>query len=131
LFIITPSISSYGDSHPKVVDDIRRKHAMPEYKPTLEDLLTDPFGSSAYTRQIERQMARSELELLQAQTQIKKSEQDTQNIRNDLQSALKQLEEEKAKTSAALKKAEQAEKLAAETLLKAAQTTEPNSTANN
>ncbi len=69
LFIITPSISGYGESHPQLVEQIREKHAMPEYKPTLEELFTDPFGSSAYTRQIERQIARSELELLEAKSE--------------------------------------------------------------
>ena len=45
LFILTPTISSNGLDHKRVIEDIRRKHAMPEYKRGLQEVITDPFGS--------------------------------------------------------------------------------------
>ena len=47
LFILTPTISNNGLDHAKVIEDIRRKHAMPEYKRGLQEVITDPFGGDA------------------------------------------------------------------------------------
>jgi type II secretory pathway component GspD/PulD (secretin) len=43
IFILTPSISSNGVDHAELVEEIKEKHAKPEYKRGLQDLIFDPF----------------------------------------------------------------------------------------
>lgn len=67
IFILTPSISSGGQEHSKVVQDIRIKHADPEYKMGLKQMLTEPFDSGVYGTMVEKQAADAELKKMQAE----------------------------------------------------------------
>ena len=60
IFILTPSISSGGIEYAEMIEGVRKKQARPEYEMGLKEILTDPFGSSAYLEQIEQQASRAE-----------------------------------------------------------------------
>lgn len=67
IYILTPSISSGGQEHSGVVQDIRDKHAIPKYETSLKQVLTEPFDSSIYGTMVEQQAAQAELDRLQAE----------------------------------------------------------------
>ena len=67
IYILTPSISSGGQDHSKVVQDIRIKHADPEYKMGLKQMLTEPFDSGVYGTMVEKQASDAELNKMQAE----------------------------------------------------------------
>jgi len=67
LFILTPSISTDGVSNEKTVESLRKLHKKPEYKLGLSEVLTDPFGVSAYTELIEQKAAEAEFERIKAE----------------------------------------------------------------
>ena len=71
LFIITPSISSGGQDYPKMLEDIREKHAKPEYQNFLEEILTDPFGATLFPPQSSESLVPKEI---QAQSQREREE---------------------------------------------------------
>lgn len=77
LFILTPSISSGGQDYPATLQDIREKHAKPEYKNFLDEILTGPFGSTLFSpessessgpKEIHSQAKQARNEALRAQT---------------------------------------------------------------
>lgn len=67
IYILTPSISSGGQEHSGVVEDIRDKHATPKYETSIKQVLTEPFDSSIYGTMVEQQAAQAELDRLQAE----------------------------------------------------------------
>ena len=67
IYILTPSISSGGQEHSGVVEDIRDKHATPKYETSTKQVLTEPFDSSIYGTMVEQQAAQAELDRLQAE----------------------------------------------------------------
>lgn len=75
IFILTPSISSGGQDHTEVVQDIRTKFADPEYKFQITDMLTDPFGGGAYTGMMEKQAAETEIARIQAEAEAEEAQE--------------------------------------------------------
>ena len=65
IYILTPSISSGGQEHSGVVEDIRDKHATPKYETSIKQVLTEPFDSSIYGTMVEA--SARELDRLQAE----------------------------------------------------------------
>ena len=70
IFILTPSISSGGVENIEIVKEIREKYAEPEYKKSLTDTVTGPFGKDAYTQVIEREATDAELGRVQAEVDL-------------------------------------------------------------
>lgn len=66
IFILTPSISSGGVDYDQMAEVIRQKHSSPEYKPSLQETITDPFKSSAYTSYMEQRAMDAEYQKLKA-----------------------------------------------------------------
>lgn len=48
LFILTPSISSYGEDYAETVENIKAKHTKPEYTNFIKEMLADPFGTDMF-----------------------------------------------------------------------------------
>ncbi len=76
IFILTPSISSGGVPYTEMIEDVKRKSVTPEYDLGLEKMLSDPLGTSAYTKHIEQkaehaqyEQFKSELGKIQAEEQ--------------------------------------------------------------
>ena len=67
IYILTPSISSGGQENSRVVQDIRLKHADPEYKAGFTQMLTEPFDSGIYGNMVEKQAADAELKKMEAE----------------------------------------------------------------
>jgi DNA segregation ATPase FtsK/SpoIIIE-like protein len=111
IYILTPSISSGGQEHSKVVQDIRRKHADPEYKAGLKQMLTEPFDSSIYGTMVEKQAADAELKKMEAEMEREQAmmRAQTEKDRADRASAEAEKLRKKAEQMAA-----QAQKAAAE-----------------
>jgi len=114
IFILTPSISSGGVKHTEMVKEIREKHATPKYKTGLEEALTDPFGISSYTEQIEQQAAEAEFKKLKAEIEKAQALQEVDQIKEKLLETAELILAEKSRTAKArteaLKAKKQAEK---------------------
>ena len=72
IFILTPSISSGGIDHTRMMEDVRGKLKSPEYEYGLKEVFTDPFGRGAYTEHVEQKAAQAEFERFKAE--IEKTE---------------------------------------------------------
>jgi len=105
LFILTPSISSGGDDHSVTVEFIREKQAMPEYKPGLQDVITDPFGSSAKHRSLEKAALDAEFEKLKSDLEKSEAISDSERTRLELLEKFEKLQVEAAKAEAEIAKA--------------------------
>lgn len=70
IFILTPSISSGGVDHAKLIEEIRKKHASPKFETGLTDMLTDPFSSTIYTDVVERKALEAETERIRAEMEL-------------------------------------------------------------
>jgi Flp pilus assembly secretin CpaC len=67
IYILTPSISSGGQDNARVVQNIRAKHADPDYKMGFKEILTEAFDSGIYGTMVEKQAADAELKRMQAE----------------------------------------------------------------
>lgn len=116
IFILTPSISSGGRDNSKVVQDIRLKHADPEFKMGLGEMLTEPFDSGIYGDLVEKQAAAAELKKTQAELDREKAMQhaQTEKERADIAAAEAEVLRKKAEAMSLEAKtaAEQAQKAA-------------------
>jgi type II secretory pathway component GspD/PulD (secretin) len=114
IFVLTPSISSGGVDYAKMVDYMSQKRAKPEYEHGLQETITDPFGATAYTEQMERQAVRAKFEQLKAEIEKADALQEVNRIKQELLTAAEEVLEERAKAaqaqSEALKAKEEAEK---------------------
>ena len=106
LFILTPSISSDGRDHPETIEFIRKKHAKPEYKPGIQDVFTDPFGSSAKQRSIEKATSDAKFERSKSDLEKTRAIGDSERVRLELLKKFQQLQVEAAKAEAEIAKAE-------------------------
>jgi Flp pilus assembly secretin CpaC len=75
VFILTPSISSGSVANKKIVEDIRRKHADPEFKMGLRDTLTEPWSTSVYTDVLEKEATEAELKRVEAEMALEQARQ--------------------------------------------------------
>ena len=106
LFILTPSISSGGQDHPATVKYIREKHAKPEYKPGIQDVLMDPFGSDAKQRSPEKAPSGTKFERSKSNLKKTQAVNDSERIRLELLEKFQSLQLEAAKAEAQIAKAE-------------------------
>jgi Flp pilus assembly secretin CpaC len=75
IFILTPSISSGSVPNKKIVEDIRRKHADPEFKMGLKNTLTEPWSTSVYTDVLEKEATEAELKRVEAEMALEQARQ--------------------------------------------------------
>lgn len=99
IFILTPSISSGSVKHADMIEDVRQKYRRPKYSIGLGEVLTDPLGTGAYTRQMEQHAARAESERLKArmeQTEASKALEQAKAARAEAELARRQVRRLKA-----------------------------------
>ncbi len=111
VFILTPSISSGGVEYSKMLEDVKKKYAPPTLKSGLDKIITDPFGTVAYTRYVEQQAATADGERTKAL-------QEMEQMKEKLRSTTREAAVERAKAakvqSEALKARKEAEKAKAD-----------------
>jgi hypothetical protein len=101
IFILTPSISSGGVEHAKVVEDIRRKHAPLRYETGLGQTLTDPLGTGIYADVIERKAVDAETQRIKAQIEAAAMSKEVTKMEDALSEARQLLDTEKARVEKA------------------------------
>lgn len=111
IYILTPSISSGGQENSKVVQDIRTKHADPEYKTGFTQMLTEAFDSGIYGSMVEQQAAEAEMDRMQAEME---REQALQRFQTERQRAARIAAEADKLRQQAAQLTAQAEKAAAD-----------------
>lgn len=105
-FILTPSISSNGVEHCKMVDWVREKRKDPECNNTLEDFVTDPFGTQNYTKLIEKQAAEEEIKRVRAEIEAAETAREVHVAREKLRAIEDKIKAESQKTKLARGEAE-------------------------
>ena len=108
IFILTPSISSGGVENTTIVDDFRKKHEDYEYKSGLTDMLTEPFGTTAYTEMVENEAAAAELERIQAELDLEQAQMQAQTEKQRADKAWQQAEQLRQQARELQDKAQQA-----------------------
>ncbi len=118
-FILTPSISSGSFAHADAVQKVRDKLENPAYQAGLQDVLTDPLGTTAYTEAVEQQAARAEFERLRAEIQRAEAKEEVELVKKKLFETAEEVLAEKSKTAQAraevYKVRQETEQLKAET----------------
>jgi hypothetical protein len=116
IFILTPSVSSGSFDNTKVVEDIRKKHAEPEYKMDMTDVLTEPFTDDAFTEVLEKEATDAELDRVQAELDLEMAELQAQTEKERADRAASQTEKQRKlsdqmqlKAHKAMQEAKQAE----------------------
>jgi Bacterial type II and III secretion system protein len=102
IFILTPTISTNGMDYAKMIEYVEKKYESPKYDPGLANIVSDPFGSSAYTESVERKALEAESALLKAEKQIEQAEQEVIAARQEVEKA----EAEKVAAQEAMLKAQ-------------------------
>jgi hypothetical protein len=109
IFIITPTISSGGIPYEEMVEDIRKKHAMPEYKGGLKEIFTDPFGTGAYTDYVEQKAAEAEFERFKAELEKVEAAGEIGKMKDELLKAAEDVLAEKQKAARTAREARMAQ----------------------
>ena len=99
IFILTPSISSGGVEHAKVIEEVKRKMAPPEYEAGLSEMLTDPFSSTIYTEMVEEQATQAEFERLRAEIEKAEAQEEVDIVKEKLFETAEQILSEKAQAT--------------------------------
>ncbi len=111
-FILTPSISSGGMEHAKMIDEIKRRHGEPEYEPGWEERLTDPLGLGTYTKQVEKQAAKAEFERLKSEIEKVQALEEVEQVKNKLLQKAEEVLAQKQRAAEATHEAKEAWKRA-------------------
>jgi len=114
IFIITPTISSGGIPYEEMIEDIRKKHAIPEYRGGLEEVFTDPFGTGAYTDYVEQKAAEAEFERFKAELEKVEATGEISKMKDRLLEAAEDMLAEKQKAARTAREARTAKKQAQE-----------------
>ncbi len=107
IFILTPSISSGGVKYADMLEQVRDKLASPEYELGLEKVVTDPFGTAAYTELVEQQASEAEFERFKAEIERAEALEDVALVKEKLYKAAEQVLAEKSKTARARSEVEE------------------------
>ena len=91
LFILTPTISSYGISNKKMVEELREKHQMIRNGKSLTEKITDPFGSGAYTDLVEKEATQAEVGRAKARMEMSHAQRQIDMLTEALEKADKRL----------------------------------------
>jgi len=119
IFILTPSISSGGQDNTKVVEDIRRKYAAPQYQKGLTGTVAGPF-TDAYLKVAEKRATEAEMARVQAEVDLEqalqrakaekeradRAEAETQILRQKALQLQQQAQEVQAQAQAAAEQAQ-------------------------
>lgn len=106
VFILTPSISSGSVPNAKIVSDLRRKYADPEYESGLSSALTEPLSTGVYMDVLEREATDAELRRVEAEILLEQVKQTAQSQKDRADLADAEAEKLRLKASELQKKAE-------------------------
>ncbi len=112
IFILTPTISTGGIPNDKMVQQLREKHARPDYPKDLQEVILDPLGFEARDRNHELQLRNLQEKRFAAERGQARAEDAVRRAEGQLEQARAQVK--KAVTEAQMAKAE-AERANAET----------------
>jgi hypothetical protein len=101
IFILTPSISSGGREYAEMAEFVRQRHASPEVKGGIEGVLTDPFGTAAYTEHVEEKASKAELERFKADLEKVEAQEELGKMKEVLIDKAYEVFEEKRKAEKA------------------------------
>ena len=111
-FILTPSISSGGIEHAKMIKETREKLAAPKYDVGLGEVLSDPLGVGIYTERVEQRAAKAEFERLRSEIEKAEALEEVSVIKYKLLNTAEQVLTERAKAAQAQTEAQAAEEAA-------------------
>ncbi len=69
VFVLTPSLSSGGIEYEEAADMVRKKFGAPDYKSDIDEIVTDPLGTEAYSEVVEKQTDQAEVKMVRLQVQ--------------------------------------------------------------
>lgn len=69
VFVLTPSISSGGIEYEEAADMVRGKFKTPDYNSDIDEIVTDPLGTEAYSEVVETQAEQAEVKMVRLQVQ--------------------------------------------------------------
>lgn len=87
-FILTPTISSGGIPNRRMVEEIRKKHAAPDYPADLQDIMLDPLGMesrSSDQTSAEAAVLRAQQEAEQARADSERAKKETERAKAEAQ----------------------------------------------
>jgi chromosome segregation ATPase len=99
IFILTPSISSGGVKYADMLEGVRDRLAGPTYDRQLQDVLTDPLGTDAYTEHVEEQAARAEFEKIKAEIEQAEARGEVELVKEKLYQTAEDVLAEKSKAA--------------------------------
>lgn len=108
IFILTPTISSGGKDYAEMAEEVRKKHAIPEYDTGIEQALTDPFGLSRYSAEVKEKAAEAEFERFKAELEKAEAQQDLSEAKQALLKKAEEIMQEKQKALQTARQAQQA-----------------------
>ena len=111
-FILTPSISSGGIEHAKMIKQTREKLAAPKYDVGLGEVLSDPLGVGIYTERVEQRAAKAEFEQLRSEIEKAEALEEVNVVKYKLLNTAEQVLTERAKAAQAQTEAQAAEEAA-------------------
>ncbi|MEN8126680.1 MAG: hypothetical protein ABFR90_02625 [Planctomycetota bacterium] len=117
VFVLTPSISSGGIEYKEAADMIRQKFQRPDYVSDIDEIVTDPLGTEAYSDVVQKQTEQAEVEMVRLQVQAAEAVQQAQTEQLRAEKAIhdaKAMQAQAQEAQALVEKA-QAQKKAAET----------------
>ena len=100
--------SAGGIDHARMVEDIREKHASPEYQSGFEKVMTDPFGSKAYAEYVEQKVTDSEAMRLRAEKETAEISREVTRIKEELSEIQQKADFEKDRAEKAHAQAQRA-----------------------
>jgi Flp pilus assembly secretin CpaC len=116
LFILTPTISSYGIPNKKMVEELREKHETIKQKKTLVEKITDPFGRSDYTDLVEEEATQSEIRRVEARMESSHSKRQIEMLTEELERANARKKDAEEEAAMSKRLAEAAKKVALEAM---------------
>ena len=122
VFVLTPSISSGGVDYEEAADMVRKKFGTPDYASDIDEIVTDPLGTEAYSEVVEKQTEEAEVKMVRLQVQAARAVRQAQAEQLRAEKAILEAKAMRAQAQEAQalvekaqaeKKAAEAEKLAA------------------
>ncbi|MHC4123409.1 MAG: type II secretion system protein GspD, partial [Planctomycetota bacterium] len=107
IFVLTPSISSGGIEHIKMIEEVRKRYARPEYQKGISDILADPFGTGAYKEYLELEADKARFDRFKMELEKQQAMEDVLTEKAKTEKAhieVKKAKREVVKTKAAAKK---------------------------
>jgi hypothetical protein len=101
IFILTPSISSYGRPHTEMVEEMKEKLSPAEYNFDIQKLFTDPLGVDAYTEKVEEEAAQARFDRFKTELEKAQAEGQVEAVKEKLLAAAEEILAEKSRASEA------------------------------